>query len=428
MNQTHEAHFKRIHILSLLIGLVGLLVSLYALITHLQILLKPGGKALCDINAQLNCSAVMSSSYGELASIPLGAYGMSYFIIILAAVFLPKISGVYQKQLALIELTIATIGFVSVATLFYISHFVLKVTCPSCTTIHILVAIYFVLKIRSFVSLRHQALKLDQDAFVKFFAISLCLGLPPLAAGLLAPFAMNYFVPEATASKTNSAPAAVPTAPKETQTTQVSPSPAPTTSTPELMTFNKTSYVGNGEDFRRGNDDAKVIVQMFSDFGCPHCKDANGELELAQNQVGQENVLLVYRFYPLDQKCNPFMPAKGWYTYSCDLAEATRCAGAQGKFWEFKEWAFLGQTWTNQERDQRFSLNGLKQQAEKLKMDVNLFSDCLQNGVERAKLKDDAALATKYKIQGTPMIFINGVEYKGPHSAGAFIRAFNQAQ
>lgn len=420
MNEPAQPTFKKINLPSLLIGLAGFLVSLYALITHIQIILKPGGKALCDINAQLNCSAVMSSSYGELASIPLGSYGMCYFVLVLAAVLLPKISSVYQKQLAVIEFTIATVGVIIVGALFYISHFILKVTCPSCTTIHILVVVYFILKTFSLVSLRHHALKLNQDAFVKFFAISMCLGLPPLAAGLLAPFAVRYFVPESTAT---ASPTPTP-APIDPQSASASPTPQPSVNI-DMLTFNKTSYVGNGEDFRRGNDDAKVIVQMFSDFGCPHCKDASQELELAQNQVGLENVLFVYRFYPLDQKCNPFMPAKGWYAYTCDLTEATRCAGAQGKFWEFKKWAFDGQTWTNQERDQRFSAAGLKEQAAKLNLDVDAFTQCLQGGVERAKIKDDAALANKHKIRGTPMIFINGLEYIGPRSIGAFVKAFH---
>ena len=67
---------------SVVLGLLGFCVSLYSLAVHLQVTLKSGGKQLCDFNAAVSCSAVVGSSYGEFASIPLGAYGMTFFAII----------------------------------------------------------------------------------------------------------------------------------------------------------------------------------------------------------------------------------------------------------------------------------------------------------------------------------------------------------
>jgi protein-disulfide isomerase len=108
------------------------------------------------------------------------------------------------------------------------------------------------------------------------------------------------------------------------------------------------------------------------------------------------------------------------------LVQATRCAGGQGKFWEFKDWAFSGQEWPDEQRATNFSLAGLKEEAKKLGMNEEAFGQCIEGGAELAKIKDDAALANQMKIKGTPLIVINGQEYDGPHSVEAFVRAFRQ--
>ncbi len=143
----------------------------------------------------------------------------------------------------------------------------------------------------------------------------------------------------------------------------------------------------------------------------------------AQKNIGLDKVLIVYRFFPLSNICNPNVPSPGWYPYSCSLAEATRCAGAQGKFWEFKDWGFSGQAWTDEERAQNFSLPGMQQQAKKLGLDVNLFTQCVTGHLELQKIKNDATLADKLKIKGTPFILIDGKEYTGPHMLEDFEKA-----
>ncbi|MES2615386.1 MAG: vitamin K epoxide reductase family protein [Bdellovibrionota bacterium] len=396
----------KINVPTILIGIAGFFVSLYALILHIQNLMQPGQGTLCDISAKFNCSSVIGSSYGELASIPLGSYGMAYFVIILSAAVLPKISTVTKKQLAQLEFYIGLIGFISVVALLYISHFILKTICPTCSVIHLLTVAYFVIKVVTLIKNRKTHDTVQSDYFIRFIAVCICLGIPPLACGLVAPIIIDKFF--STPKKTTAA--------------------ALQSETPVEISINKTNYVGNGEDYRRGKDDAKAVVQVFSDFGCPHCKESNAPLLQAQDRVGLDKVLIVYRFFPLDNKCNPYVPGEGWYPYSCILPQATRCAGLQNKFWEFKEWAFSGQNWTDEQRAQSFNIAGLKEEAKGLGMNVDAFAQCVENEVELNKIKEDAALANRLKIKGTPMILINGKEYSGPHLTDDFTRAFIAAQ
>jgi uncharacterized membrane protein len=66
----------KMNIPSLILGVVGFGVSLYALILHLQT--KTSSASLtCDINEAVNCTKVIGGDYGEFMGLPLGALGLS---------------------------------------------------------------------------------------------------------------------------------------------------------------------------------------------------------------------------------------------------------------------------------------------------------------------------------------------------------------
>jgi protein-disulfide isomerase/uncharacterized membrane protein len=410
---------SKINIITVALGIIGFFVSLYSLAVHLQLGLKSGPQ-ICDFNSTVNCSNVIGSSYGEIASIPLGAYGMTYFAIVISAAFMPKLARINKKWLAFWELIIAIVGFISVCILVFISYKILNLICPTCSVIHAIVTLYTILKTYQFIKVRNEKDLPKNEAFIKFMAVSLCLGIPPLAIGFFGPILAPYILTNKNKpiqiqanTKTENSPETI------SQNEHDLKSP--------MMSFNKTNFVGNGEDYRRGNDNAKVIIQVFSDFGCPHCRIATEAILNAQDTIGLDKVLFVYRFFPLSNKCNPYVPGEGGYPFSCSLAEAVRCSGQQGKFWEFKTWAFDGQKWNNSERAQKFSFNGMKAQATALGMNAEAFGQCIQSNMELQKIKDDAAIANKMGIQGTPLIIINGEQYEGSHSPEAFSQAFYQA-
>jgi protein-disulfide isomerase/uncharacterized membrane protein len=413
---------KKLNKLSILIGVSGFLVSLYALFVHVKTLMGPGGGTLCDVSATINCSAVIGSRYGEFAAIPLGAYGMAYFAIILAAAVTPKLSHITAKQLLKLELSIALVGLAVVGALAVISYTILKMVCPTCSIIHVLVVIYTILKIVQFIKLRKERISeshsdvshMTTEPYVRFFGLALCLAIPPLMVGLMSPLLVSYL------GKSNPSHNLTENSLQPLTDSQI-------TLQKEMMKFNKSNYVGNGEDYRRGNDNAPVVVQVFADFGCPHCKVIGEVLKKAQDTVGLDKVVIVDRFYPLSNECNSFVGAKGWYEYNCSLVIASRCAGQQGQFLAFKEWAFSGQDWTNQERAQKFSLAGLQKEAQALNINVNTFAQCIGGHGEDQKIKDDTVLANQLGIQGTPLILIDGMVYKGYPDALNLVKAFEQA-
>ena len=74
----------------------------------------------------------------------------------------------------------------------------------------------------------------------------------------------------------------------------------------------------------RGNPNAKVMIVEFSDFQCPYCGQVEATLKsvLARHEG---TVALAFRDMPISQ-IHPL--AQG-------AAEASRCAGEQGKYMYF---------------------------------------------------------------------------------------------
>lgn len=76
----------------------------------------------------------------------------------------------------------------------------------------------------------------------------------------------------------------------------------------------------------KGSKDAKVTLVEFSDFECPYCAQffAYSEPQFIKNYVDAGKVFFVYKHYPLNLG----------HPHAQKAAEASECAGDQGKFWE----------------------------------------------------------------------------------------------
>ena len=141
-----------------------------------------------------------------------------------------------------------------------------------------------------------------------------------------------------------------------------------------------------------GNRDAPVVLVEFADYQCPYCQKIHPDLEKLQKEYGNR-LALVYKDYPL-----PMHP------YAEKAAEAARCAGTQGKFWEFHDLLFAGK---------KLQPADLREQARTLKLDQDRFDKCVVEGLEAADVEKDAAEARSLGITGTPSFFINGHFFSG---------------
>src|SRR5712691_2465349 len=138
----------------------------------------------------------------------------------------------------------------------------------------------------------------------------------------------------------------------------------------------------------RGDPKAPVVIVEFSDFQCPYCQSVEPTLKkLLAKYEGR--VSLVYRDLPL-REIHPQAQL---------AAEASRCAGEQGKFWEYHDSLFENQDKLNRE--------GLLQQARKLKFDEKQFDSCLSSGKYKPQIEQERQLGLEAGVTGTPGFFIN---------------------
>ena len=151
----------------------------------------------------------------------------------------------------------------------------------------------------------------------------------------------------------------------------------------------------------RGNLKAKVMIVEFSDFQCPYCGGVQATLQsvLAKHP---DTVALAYRDMPMS-KIHPL---------ARKAAEAARCAGEQGKFWEYHDLLFADQSKLDQD--------GLMDKARTLKLDEQRFESCLGSEKFKAQIQQDSQDGMRAGVSGTPGFFINGIFLSGSQPESAF--------
>ncbi len=157
----------------------------------------------------------------------------------------------------------------------------------------------------------------------------------------------------------------------------------------------------------RGNLKAKVMIVEFSDFQCPYCSAVQATLKNALAKH-QDTVALAFRDMPI-QQIHPL--AQG-------AAEAARCAGEQGKFWEYHDLLFGDQS--------KLDRTGLMDKARTLKLDEKQFESCLAGEKYKAQIQQDSQEGMRAGVSGTPGFFINGIFMSGNQPESAFEKTIQE--
>jgi len=144
-----------------------------------------------------------------------------------------------------------------------------------------------------------------------------------------------------------------------------------------------------------GDPNAEVSILEFSDFQCPFCARAfEGAIADFKNSDYFKNgeVNLIYKQFPLNS-IHPYAQGAG---------EASLCAHAQGKFWEYHDTLFANQG--------SLDVNSLKSYAQQLGLDVGEFNSCLDGGDSESEVNKELAQATAAGGRGTPFFVIVNTE------------------
>ena len=145
-----------------------------------------------------------------------------------------------------------------------------------------------------------------------------------------------------------------------------------------------------------GNPDAKVVVEAYEDFLCPHCMEWTTTIksQIFENYIKTGKVRFVYHTFPL----SGFLPGSNM------AALASQCAKDQGAFWPYHDALFSAQ----QGGQPAYTIDKLTSYAAQLNLDERTFTSCMSSLQHQKDI--DAAMQEGIAkgVQGTPAIYING--------------------
>ena len=155
-----------------------------------------------------------------------------------------------------------------------------------------------------------------------------------------------------------------------------------------------------------GPKNAPVTVIEFADFQCPFCKRSEDAVQAIHKKYGDQ-VQLVFMDFPL-----------GFHPHAMPAANAARCAGGQGKFWQYHDALFANQS--------KLDPTDLKATAKTLGLDMTKFNACFDKSHYEQAIQQDLDEGHKLNVSGTPTFFINGREVVGAQPPENFENIIDQ--
>jgi protein-disulfide isomerase len=163
----------------------------------------------------------------------------------------------------------------------------------------------------------------------------------------------------------------------------------------------------------RGNANAKVVIQLWSEFQCPFCKRLSPTLQALEKLHGNK-IKIVWRHLPL-----PFHKEA---PLAAEAAQEVFAQKGNAAFWRYHDKLFDAQG--TQDGLGRANLERL---AAEVGVDMARFRAALDSGKHKAKVEADAKAANDAGINGTPGSVINGYYVSGAQAESAFTRLIDRA-
>ncbi len=143
----------------------------------------------------------------------------------------------------------------------------------------------------------------------------------------------------------------------------------------------------------KGPADARITLVEFSDFQCPYCIRAVGQLE-AVLKAYPKDVKLIYKQFPLDNHSEARL-----------ASQASLAAHAQGKFWLLHDRMYA--------RSREINRTNILAWAAEFGLDMPKFTAAMDSPLVKEQVDRDLAEGAKVGVEGTPTLFVNGKKYQG---------------
>ncbi len=163
----------------------------------------------------------------------------------------------------------------------------------------------------------------------------------------------------------------------------------------------------------KGATNAKVTMQIVSDFQCPFCKRAEDTVGEVMKNYG-DKIKVVWRDLPLDFHADAPLAAQA-------AREAFKQKGSDG-FWKMHDLLFQ-----NQGTEGGIKRDALEKYAGQIGLDMTKFKAALDNQTHKASVDADKKLCQDAGIQGTPGFIVNGYFINGAQPYTKFKKVIDRA-
>ena len=149
-------------------------------------------------------------------------------------------------------------------------------------------------------------------------------------------------------------------------------------------------------DYIMGNPQAPLTVIEYTDYQCPFCNkfDIGAFPEIKKNFIDTGKLRLIIRDLPLD-----------FHNNAMKAAQATRCAGVQGKYWQMRE-LFIN-------NPGKIEPAAFMNFARELSLDLTEYQRCVDNGTFVEDIKNGILAANSLGISGTPSFLLGNIWHFG---------------
>lgn len=171
---------------------------------------------------------------------------------------------------------------------------------------------------------------------------------------------------------------------RQQRPTAQQPPPAPE---PEKVTLKL------GAEYTLGRSDAPVVIVEYTDYQCPYCSlfHTGAYPEIRKNFIDTGKVRFIKRDLALD-----------FHPNALKAAQAARCAGDQGKFWEMHD--------VLSANPNSLGPDAYAKYARDIGLDAGAFKGCIESDKYLADIRGSGQGAGTIGINGTPSFVVGTVK------------------
>ena len=353
--------------------------------------------SFCTVSELIDCDGVARTPYSVSMGVPNALWGLILYVVMLMLLFVDRIQAKFKNTIFDVfknpRSYIAALGVISFAismVLAFISIFEIKKICALCF------CTYFVNFLIALIAKNKGFFVYDIETTIKDFI-----------SGAKQYFALFIIVLVGFVS----------TLVYLDRTLIFSPKLKRERTQKEFFTAKYNKYAVKGNIL--GDKDAKVIINVYSDYNCPFCRVVNIMLHKAAKQ---RKILVNEINYPLDTACNKkIVHTLGGHESSCIYSKYALAAQKQGYFWGVANILF-------DKHPQNFDIFVDEIKKAKLDIDIDkLRKDALSKEIDDI-IQKEIDIVTKRQINGTPAIEINGVIHIGAMPYDELLKEIDLAQ